>query len=132
MKKIVWKQQISELSWIVNSSVDDLSLLPVSVTCDDGCVIYASHVIVTCSLGYLKANHGVMFEPSLPNSLATVIDAMGFGIIDKIFLHYDKPWWDEVNKAFQIVPTLLEDKNKNNEVNIFLKPCTVKFNLFIW
>ena len=119
MKNIIWKHHTSESFLLANNSLDDLNLFPVSVTCEDSTVIFASHVIVTCSLGYLKANHSVMFEPSLPYHLATVIDALGFGVIDKIFLHYEEPWWDEGSQAFQIVQTQLESTNENHEVTIY-------------
>ncbi|KAK3908490.1 Peroxisomal N(1)-acetyl-spermine/spermidine oxidase, partial [Frankliniella fusca] len=95
VKSVVWEKKVS-----CNSVA---SLFPVTVICEDGSSISASHVIVTCSIGFLKANHQTMFQPHLPNSLTSVIEAIGFGVVDKVFLFYNEPWWDSKQQAFQIV-----------------------------
>lgn len=45
---------------------------PVEVLCSNGAMYSAGHVIVTCSLGCLKACHKTMFEPELPHSMIQV------------------------------------------------------------
>jgi hypothetical protein len=45
---------------------------PVVVSCSNGAVYTAGHVIVTCSLGCLKACCKTMFEPELPHSMIQV------------------------------------------------------------
>jgi hypothetical protein len=45
---------------------------PVVVSCSNGAVYTAGHVIVTCSLGCLKACYKTMFEPELPHSMIQV------------------------------------------------------------
>lgn len=108
VKTISWKKSLSSVG-----CDEDASQYPVSVTCGDGSVISASHVVVTCSIGYLKSHHKTMFDPSLPPSLTSVIDALGFGVVDKVFLFYDEPWWGEERQAFQIVRSLSDETDKN-------------------
>lgn len=55
--------------------------------------ILCDHVIFTGSLGFLKEHHASLFHPALPTSKQLLIDAMGFGTVNKIFLHFDKPFW---------------------------------------
>ena len=48
---------------------------PVLVSCSTGATYAAGHVIVTCSLGCLKACCNTMFEPALPHSMIQVSDS---------------------------------------------------------
>ena len=48
---------------------------PVLVSCSTGATYAAGHVIVTCSLGCLKACCNTMFEPSLPQHMIQVRDS---------------------------------------------------------
>jgi hypothetical protein len=48
---------------------------PVVVLCSTGAVYTAGHVIVTCSLGCLKACCKTMFEPELPHSMLQVSES---------------------------------------------------------
>lgn len=65
----------------------------VGVECSNGAVFVADHVIVTCSLGYLKQNAMSMFNPSLPHDKMAAIQRIGFGKIGKIYLEYARPFW---------------------------------------
>lgn len=42
------------------------------IICENGLSLSAQYVIVTCSLGFLKANYKTMFRPLLPNYLSEV------------------------------------------------------------
>ena len=78
-----------------------------------------SHVAIsTVSLGVLKASHKTMFKPPLPEQKVNrclhdnknadqetspqmtqkveAIEKLGFGVMDKIFLAFDKVFWDQV------------------------------------
>lgn len=65
------------------------------VVCRNGKRYTADHVVVTCSLGHLKANHKHMFDPPLPESKAGAIERTGFGRVTKLFLFYDQPFWTD-------------------------------------
>ena len=50
-------------------------------------------VIVTVPLGVLKEG-GIGFDPELPSSKRKSIARLGMGLLDKLYLQYDKPFWD--------------------------------------
>ncbi|KAM1516588.1 hypothetical protein ACFXTH_015524 [Malus domestica] len=55
----------------------------------DGSVLLADHVIVTVSLGVLKASicqDSGMFNPPLPRFNTEAISRLGFGVVNKLFL----------------------------------------------
>ena len=77
------------IHWNKSSSNDDEC--EVKVECENGDVHYANHVLVTVSLGVLKAACDRMFSPSLPRNKLEAIERLGFGIVDKVILHFDQP-----------------------------------------
>ncbi|XP_014477867.1 PREDICTED: uncharacterized protein LOC106746142 isoform X2 [Dinoponera quadriceps] len=66
--------------------------------------ILCDAVIVTCSLGVLKSCHEKMFHPPLPFRMRCAIKNLGFGVVNKIILRYDHPWWYAPVTGFQILP----------------------------
>ena len=69
--------------------------------------------IFTVSLGVLKASHKTLFHPTLPDQKVNsanrkgfakakvtlqveAIEKLGFGVMDKIFLVFDRVFWDQV------------------------------------
>lgn len=60
----------------------------VTLHCQGGEQIKADAVIVTVSLGVLKAQHKHMFEPRLPHATVRAIDRLGFGVVDKLFIDF--------------------------------------------
>ncbi|XP_076070045.1 uncharacterized protein LOC143041837 isoform X2 [Oratosquilla oratoria] len=75
---------------------------PVTVYCRDGTVYSCDHVIVTPSLGYLKA-HSELFSPPLPPSMSQAIHDIGFGTINKIHLEFSEAWWPTDCEGIQLV-----------------------------
>lgn len=67
-----------------------------------GDVIAADRVIVTVPLGVLKAN-AVVFDPPLPELKRQAIDRLGFGLLDKVVLRFDEPFWPQDPDTFGIV-----------------------------
>lgn len=63
---------------------------PVNVHVEDGEVLVADHVIVTVSLGVLKAG-GLEFCPALPSDKAGAIGRLGFGVMDKVHVELEEP-----------------------------------------
>lgn len=66
----------------------------VVVTGPGGEVIEADRVIVTVPLGVLKAG-AIAFDPPLPAGHQQAIEAMAMGLLDKVWLRWDEPWWSE-------------------------------------
>lgn len=67
---------------------------PVLVTTTKGQLYKADHVIVTVSLGVLKAKHESLFIPSLPDYKIETIKSLGFGSVAKIYVLFEKPFWN--------------------------------------
>ena len=65
----------------------------VTVTCENGSVHTADHVIVTIPLGYLKRHHRDLFSPALTPDKVNAIQTIPFGTVDKIFLYWSRPFW---------------------------------------
>lgn len=63
-------------------------------------------VISTVPLGHLKAHAKHMFYPRLPQKKLDAIDAFGFGLLMKLFLVYDKPFWSQ--NMTSIMPIYVE------------------------
>ncbi|KAN0067183.1 Flavin containing amine oxidoreductase domain containing protein [Elaphomyces granulatus] len=72
------------------------------VHCEDGETISADKVIFTGSLGVLR--HGsVQFQPPLPDWKIAAIDRLGFGIMNKVVLVFDEPFWDVDRDMFGLL-----------------------------
>jgi monoamine oxidase len=55
--------------------------------------VTADAAVVTLPLGVLKA--GVTtFDPPLPPAKAAAVDRLGMGLLDKVHLRFDEPFWD--------------------------------------
>lgn len=90
VKKIEWQSQ--------KKSYDDNCFRPVKLHFCDGSIMYADHVIVTVSLGILKASishhddsdddddKGMLFSPKLPSFKVEAISRLGFGVVNKLFM----------------------------------------------
>ncbi|XP_066975267.1 spermine oxidase isoform X1 [Macrobrachium rosenbergii] len=64
----------------------------VEVVCQNGKKFYADHVICTVPLGVLKENGKTMFDPPLPEYKMDSINRLCFGVVDKIYLEYERPF----------------------------------------
>jgi monoamine oxidase len=72
------------------------------VTCGDGQVIEADKVILTVPLGVLK-QQSIQFIPPLPDWKNASISRLGFGLLNKIVLVFDKPFWDVDRDMFGLL-----------------------------
>lgn len=63
----------------------------ICVECENGDLYYADHVIVTVSLGVLKAACDRLFEPDIPQKKRDAINHLGFGLVNKVILVFDGP-----------------------------------------
>lgn len=75
----------------------------IKIKCKDSSSYSADHIICTVSLGVLKERHLNMFEPLLPRWKCNSIDGMMIGTVDKIYLEFEKPFWNEDWEGFSML-----------------------------
>lgn len=75
----------------------------IKIVCRDGSTYCTNNLICTFSLGVLKKRHLEIFNPPLPEQHQEVIEKIGFGTINKIFIHFEKKWWDDDWKGLQLL-----------------------------
>ena len=56
----------------------------------------ADRVIITIPLGVLKAGT-IAFDPPLPEEKQAAIERLGFGLLDKVVLKFDQPFWPDAD-----------------------------------
>ncbi|XP_058464065.1 spermine oxidase-like [Malaya genurostris] len=78
---------------VVNVNYPSNPDVPVRVTCSDGSLFLADHVLITVSLGVLKEIHHTMFTPKLPLTKINAIEGLYIGTIDKMVLEFESPFW---------------------------------------
>lgn len=94
-KQIPAKKWIQLNRPVINvEMIEETSARPILVRYKGGS-IECDHVIVTCSLGFLKNNHETFFKPPLPRTRRDLINSIGFGTVNKIILQFDEPFWNE-------------------------------------
>lgn len=89
VSRIQWNLEAHPSSVALENGYCDGSDKPVKVHFSDGSVISADHVIVTVSLGVLKAGISEgwgLFSPPLPDFKREAISRLGFGVVNKLFL----------------------------------------------
>lgn len=69
----------------------------VQLTTRDGRTFEANHVIVTCAIGYLKAYKESLFDPVLPTPKNDAISSIGYGIINKVFMEFERPLMNHIH-----------------------------------
>ncbi|MBK8295362.1 MAG: FAD-dependent oxidoreductase [Solirubrobacterales bacterium] len=66
----------------------------------DGGSLSSDLVVVTVPIGVLKAG-SISFEPELPAVNQQAIDALGAGVLDKLWLAFDEVFWEPHAEMFQ-------------------------------
>ncbi|XP_014508345.1 probable polyamine oxidase 5 [Vigna radiata var. radiata] len=91
--RIEWQPERQEAMNMENGTCSR----PVVLHFSDGSIMSADHVIVTVSLGVLKASirdndSGMsMFHPPLPAFKVEAISRLGFGVVNKLFMQLSPP-----------------------------------------
>jgi monoamine oxidase len=96
------------------------------VHCEDGEAFAADHVVFTGSLGTLK-HRTVEFVPPLPDWKTGAIDRLGFGVMNKVVLVFDKPFWDVDRDMFGL---LREPENPDSMIQEEYSTNRGRFYLF--
>ncbi|MFT6397933.1 MAG: monoamine oxidase [Bradymonadia bacterium] len=73
----------------------------VELESEDGTAQTFDAVIVTVPLGVLKAGT-IGFEPALSTEKLAAIERMGMGVLDKLYLLFDEPFWDDETNIITI------------------------------
>lgn len=92
VSRIDWNLKAPQSSRVPENGHCDSSNRPVKLLFSDGSLTFADHVIVTVSLGVLKAGISEewgLFNPPLPYFKRDAISRLGFGVVNKLFLQLD-------------------------------------------
>ncbi|KAM0241075.1 hypothetical protein ACHAPO_001877 [Fusarium lateritium] len=81
-----------------------------AIECEDGSVVDADAVVCTVPLGVLKQSN-IVFNPPLPSWKTDVVERLGFGILNKVVLVYDKIFWEQDRHIFGV---LRESSNRHS------------------
>lgn len=73
-----------------------------TIECDDGTVVEADSIVCTVPLGVLKQG-SVTFDPPLPPWKSGAVERLGFGILNKVVLVYDRVFWDADRHIFGVL-----------------------------
>ncbi|XP_056176824.1 probable polyamine oxidase 5 [Syzygium oleosum] len=105
VRRIEWHPEVHQGMILGNGHSNDR---PVKLHFCDDSVMSADHVIVTVSLGVLKAGISEdlgLFSPPLPTFKTQAISRLGFGVVNKLFLQLD-PAHDPKGNCFDNFPVL--------------------------
>jgi len=67
-------------------------------------IFTANRALVTIPLGVLQRG-SITFAPELPPRKRQAIQRLGIGVLDKIYLRFDRAFWDDVGIIRQVDPT---------------------------
>lgn len=97
----------------------------ISVRCSDGSVFLGKSVLVTFSLGVLKKTHETIFRPPLPLLTRRAIESIGFSAINKIFLEFELPWWDDLDG----IQFIWESQHKDKVFRAIMQKLVFRFSM---
>ena len=83
------RMAVSQIEYDTNSSSNET----IKITCVSGETFEADHVVLTMPLGVFK-DQSIRFEPQLPDWKLGSIARLGFGLLNKVILVYEKAFWD--------------------------------------
>ncbi|KAI0206725.1 hypothetical protein F4808DRAFT_405072 [Astrocystis sublimbata] len=102
----------------IQSSNDD-TYATLKVLAESGETLEFDEVVCTAPLGWLK-QHLDAFNPPLPTRLSQAIGNIGYGCLEKVYIHFPKAFWrsDEPENDTQgfvllLAPTYAPDSNPN-------------------
>lgn len=114
--KILLNKEVTRIEWDGDMAQTDSKA---TVTCGDGSVYAADHIIITTSVGVLKKFHKTLFIPEVPPYKANSIEHISLGTVNKILLKFPVKWWGDDTKGFSLLWTEEDSKNLVNDVPVF-------------
>ncbi|XP_041983995.1 probable polyamine oxidase 5 [Aricia agestis] len=99
-------KEVTQIKWPKDSTGG------VEVVCKDGEKFTASNVIVTVSVGVLKERYSQLFSPLLPQEKIDMIQTIPIGVMDKVILKFDQPWWKSIPYTFMFFLWKGQDKKQ--------------------
>ncbi|XP_068114123.1 peroxisomal N(1)-acetyl-spermine/spermidine oxidase-like [Hyperolius riggenbachi] len=99
---VILNKAVKKIKWN-GCFKDGDTVYTVEVQSEDGDTFMADHVIVTVPLGFLKKRSADLFNPPLPESKLHAIKSLGFGTVNKIFLEFEKPFWEPDSTIIQLM-----------------------------
>ena len=81
-------------------------------------VYHARYAIVTLPLGVLKAGT-VKFSPGLPKEKLASIKRLGMGFFNKVYLLFNKPFWNSNVEWISMIPTKEKPKEHYEILNLY-------------
>lgn len=131
-------ESVEKISWQSNGS-NEVTINAYNTVEQTYKVYRAANVCVTIPLGLLKKNHSTLFNPPLPNNKIQSIERLGFGVLNKIFTVFDKPFkdisglqllWLTLLLLFYIQLAIIYDfKNRRDDFKGFELDSAQKWNL---
>jgi hypothetical protein len=106
---IRYNTSVTAINYGAENSVDSNSTDNSSVTVmtGNGVDYTGKYVVTTQSLGCLKKEENLaMFNPSLPETKLIAINDMGMGVLNKVILVFDTPFWNESDFISREMPNL--------------------------
>ena len=97
-----------------------------TVICEDGESFEADRVVFSAPLGVLKSQY-INFEPPLPSWKSDAIGRMGFGLLNKLIMVFEKPFWDTERDMFGL---LRAPRDNAGQEQANYKQCRGQFYLF--
>lgn len=94
-EKVIFDKEVTHIDWSNDRSM--------TIKCSDGESFLADHIITTVSLGVLKENYKTLFSPPLPKLKINAIEGLSIGTVDKIFLEFEKPFWEKDWAGFSLL-----------------------------
>ncbi|XP_068238048.1 peroxisomal N(1)-acetyl-spermine/spermidine oxidase-like [Palaemon carinicauda] len=88
--KIFWKSRSSRRAVVVTAAQEAYT---------------ADYVLVTASIGHLKERHDKLFSPLLPSSYRQHFNKIELGIVDKVQIGWNTPWWSADPLDLQVIFT---------------------------
>ncbi|TRY53719.1 hypothetical protein DNTS_020269 [Danionella cerebrum] len=122
---VLYNKQVKCVHWNYSKKGPNTegTSFPVVIECSNGETFAADHVIITVSLGYLKQHQHTFLSPSFPPQKLHSIQRMGFGTTNKIFLEFEKPFWDE---DCELIYLVWEDETHLDDVVADIKTSWIR------